>query len=87
VTNQSLRIIPLGGLGEFGMNSMAVCYEESIVVIDAGLLFPKDDLLGVDLVIPDYEYLIENRQKVCAIILTHAHEDHITVLPTALVLR
>lgn len=81
MTDQSLRIIPLGGLGEFGMNSMAVCFEESIVVIDAGLLFPKDDLLGVDLVIPDYEYLIENKQKVCAIILTHAHEDHIGSLP------
>ena len=68
-------------MGEFGMNSMAVCYEESIIVIDAGLLFPKDDLLGVDLVVPDFEFLIENKEKVRAIILTHAHEDHIGALP------
>jgi len=68
-------------MGEFGMNSTAVCYGDSIIVIDAGLLFPKDDLLGVDLVIPDYEYLIENKEKVRAIILTHAHEDHIGSLP------
>jgi len=81
VTDKLLRIIPLGGMGEFGMNSMAVCYDQSIIVIDAGLLFPKDDLLGVDLVIPDYEYLIENKEKVRAIVLTHAHEDHIGSLP------
>ncbi len=81
MTDQTLKIIPLGGLGEFGMNSMAVCYDDSIIVIDAGLLFPKDDLLGVDLVIPDFAYLIENKEKIRAIILTHAHEDHIGALP------
>jgi ribonuclease J len=68
-------------MGEFGMNSMALCWDENIIVIDAGLLFPKDDLLGVDLVIPDFAYLIENREKVRAILLTHAHEDHIGALP------
>ena len=81
VTDEALRIIPLGGLGEFGMNSMAVCYDQDIIVIDAGLLFPRDDLLGVDLVIPDFGYLIENKEKVRAIVLTHAHEDHIGALP------
>jgi len=68
-------------MGEFGMNSMAVCYDQSIIVIDAGLLFPKDDLLGVDFVIPDFDFLTENREKVRAIILTHGHEDHIGALP------
>ncbi len=81
MTDPILKIIPLGGLGEFGMNSMAVCYDQSIVVIDAGLLFPRDDLLGVDLVIPDFEFLIQNRDKVRAIVLTHGHEDHIGALP------
>jgi len=68
-------------LGEFGMNSMAFCQGESIVVVDAGLMFPRDDLLGVDLVVPDFTYLLENKEKVRAIVLTHAHEDHIGALP------
>jgi ribonuclease J len=81
VTDDRLKIIPLGGLGEFGMNSMAFCQGESIVVVDAGLMFPRDDLLGVDLVVPDFTYLLENKEKVRAIVLTHAHEDHIGALP------
>jgi len=81
VNDTNLRIIPLGGLGEFGMNSMAFCQGENIVVVDAGLMFPREDLLGVDLVVPDFAYLLENKEKVRAIILTHGHEDHIGALP------
>ncbi len=75
-----LKIIPLGGFGEIGLNMMVVEYEETIFIIDSGLMFPEDHMLGVDVVIPDMEYIKENRLKVKGIILTHAHEDHIGAL-------
>jgi ribonuclease J len=74
-------MIPLGGLGEFGMNMMAVRYGNDIIVVDAGVMFPREDLLGVDLVIPDFTYLVENKEFVHALFLTHGHEDHIGALP------
>lgn len=81
MSKTSLWAIPLGGLGEFGMNMMALRYGDEIIVIDAGLMFPEQELLGVDIVIPDITYLKQNKHMVRAIILTHAHEDHIGAIP------
>ena len=82
VNNASnLKVIPLGGLEQIGMNITAFEYEDSIVVVDCGLCFPADDMLGIDLVIPDISYLLENKDKVKGIVFTHGHEDHIGALP------
>ena len=82
--NSKLRIIPLGGLEQIGMNITAFEYEDSIVVVDCGLAFPEDDMLGIDLVIPDVSYLKENIDKVKGFVFTHGHEDHIGALPYVL---
>jgi len=76
-----LRIIPLGGRGEIGLNMMLFEYEDTMFVVDAGLMFPEDYMLGVDYVIPNFDYLLQNKNKVMGIVLTHAHEDHIGALP------
>ena len=81
VSPSTLEVVPLGGLGEFGMNMMAVSWEDTTILIDAGVMFPDPDQLGVDLIIPDLTFVEARRDKVKALILTHAHEDHIGAVP------
>ena len=83
-SNSKLKIIPLGGLEKIGMNITAFEYEDSIIVVDCGLSFPEDDMLGIDLVIPDITYLKENIDKVKGFFITHGHEDHIGAIPYVL---
>ena len=81
MSDRKLQVIPLGGLGEFGMNSMAFRYGDDIIVVDAGMMFPDAELLGVDIVTPDFAYLKENKKFVRGLVLTHGHEDHIGGIP------
>jgi ribonuclease J len=81
MADRKLQVVPLGGLGEFGMNSMALRYGDDIIVIDAGMMFPDSELLGVDIVTPDFNYLEQHADMVRGLILTHGHEDHIGGVP------
>src|SRR3954465_1401322 len=77
----SLRVLPLGGLGEIGKNMMVLEYEDSIVVVDVGLRFPTAEMVGIDLVLPDFSYLRDRVDDIEAIVVTHGHEDHLDALP------
>ena len=84
MTTGKLQITPLGGLGQFGMNMTVFRYGDQMIIVDCGMMFPDEDLLGVDIAIPDLSYIEEHRDELVAIVLTHAHEDHVGALPFVL---
>ena len=81
MVDETLKVIPLGGLGAIGKNMMVLEYGDALLVVDSGLMFPDDEMLGIDLVLPDFTYVLENRDKALGVILTHGHEDHVGALP------
>jgi ribonuclease J len=78
--SESLRIVPLGGLGEIGKNMTVIEYGEEAIIVDAGIMFPENDMLGIDLIIPDYNYLLDKTERILAVLITHGHEDHVGAL-------
>ena len=81
MSEQILKIVPLGGVGQIGKNMMVLEYDDQLLIVDCGLMFPESDMLGIDIVIPDMAYVYERRDRVRAIMVTHGHEDHIGGLP------
>ena len=84
IKKPNIKIIPLGGLEEIGKNITVFEYDNDIIVVDCGLEFPTDDMLGIDLVIPDVSYLVKNKEKIKGMVITHGHEDHIGAIPYVL---
>jgi ribonuclease J len=79
--SSKLRIVPLGGCGEIGKNMTVIEYEDEMLIIDAGIMFPENDMLGIDYIIPDYQYIMDKRDKIVGVLITHGHEDHVGALP------